>query len=89
MEVKYCSITVFFGFSVEISPKNAKNIDFNGFFDLISFLKIDAGLDHFPGSSYYSQISGVLWHQNAFTVLSVLANSFSNNSGSDIANDII
>ena len=87
--MKYCSITVFFGFSLEISPKKAKNVDFNGFFDLIPFLKTDAGLDHFPESSYYSQISGVSWHQKAVTALSGLANSFPNNSGSDIANDVI
>ena len=38
---EYCAITVLFRFSPEISPKKAKNADFNYFFGLIPFLETD------------------------------------------------
>ena len=50
MEAKDSTITVLFRFSPEISPKKAKNADFNDFFGLIPFLKTDAVLDHLPES---------------------------------------
>ena len=38
-------------FSLKVSPKNAKNADFNVFFaGLILLIKTDAVLDHLPGS---------------------------------------
>ena len=50
MEAKYCAITVLFIFSSKVSPKKAKNADFNVFFGLILFLKTVAVPDHLPGS---------------------------------------
>ena len=50
MEAKYCTITVLFRLSPEISPKKAKNADLNGFFWFDSILKTDAVFDNLPES---------------------------------------
>ena len=46
MQAKHCSVTVFFTFSSEISPKNTENAVFNWLFGLIPFLKTDTVLNH-------------------------------------------
>ena len=52
MEVKHCAMTVLFRLSLEIAPKKAKSAGFIYFlfFGLISFLNINAVLDHLPES---------------------------------------